>query len=408
MFLKPMTSVDFKIAEISPAPRIENVRYAIRDLAVLADEVAKSGREVLMLNIGNPPKFDFQPPAHLIQAVTQAMRDGHNGYAASSGTPDSIEAIRAEAERRGFRNIVDIFVTSGVSEAVEICFSALLDNGQNILCPVPEYPLYTAVVAKLGLQPNGYRLDESNNWEPDLDDIRRKINPQTRGLVLINPNNPTGAVYSRRTLEALAEIAREHNLLIFSDEIYDKLILEGEHIPIASLAPDLPIVTFNGMSKNYLAPGWRIGWGIVSGPEHALRSYVEGVNRLLRSRLSASHPMCHAIKPALEGPHDHVVEACAKLRRRRDLTVEWANKTPRLSCVPPRGAFYAYPKLDIPETDEEFVKALLREKGVLVVHGSGFGQDPCTRHMRLVFLPEEETLTRAYAAITEFIQERYR
>jgi alanine-synthesizing transaminase len=402
-----MTPVETKVAEVTPSSRLDNVRYAIRDLAVLAEQVAKEGRKVLMLNIGDPLKFDFCTPPHMVEAVAKAMREGHNGYAPSSGTPDALEAIRAEAERKGIRNIVDIFVTSGVSEGVEICMSALLDTGQNILCPRPEYPLYTAIVGKLGLEPNSYRLKEEDGWEPDLDDMRRKINRGTRGIVVLNPNNPTGAIYSRKTLEAIAEIAREHNLVILSDEIYDKLVFEGQHTPIAALAPDLPVVTFNGLSKNYLCPGWRIGWGIVSGPEQAVRPYVEGVNRLLRSRLSASHPMSHAIKPALEGPHDHLVEARAKLRRRRDLTVQWAQSTPHVSCVPPRGAFYAYPKLDIPETDDEFVKKLLREKAVLVVHGSGFGQDPGTRHIRVVFLPDEQKLAEAYTKIAEFMREHY-
>jgi alanine-synthesizing transaminase len=185
------------------------------------------------------------------------------------------------------------------------------------------------------------------------------------------------------------------------------LVIEGEHIPTASLAPDIPVVTFNGMSKNYFAPGWRLGWGIVSGPEHLVRNYLEAINRLLRSRLCATHPMMYAIKAALEGPHDHIEEAVAKLRRRRDLTVEWANSTPHVSMVPPRGAFYAYPKIDIPVSDEEFVKKLLRETGVLVVHGSGFGQDPGTKHFRIVFLPDEQTLTDAYSAITAFIKQNY-
>ena len=318
-----------------------------------------------------------------------------------------MEAIRAEAEGKGIRNIVDVFVTSGVSEGVEICFAALLEEGDNILCPSPEYPLYAAIVAKMGLEPNSYRLDEQNDWQPDLDDLRRRIDRRTRGIVLINPNNPTGAIYSKTTLEAIAEIAREHNLVIFSDEIYDKLILEGEHTAIASLAPDVPIVTFNGMSKNYFAPGWRVGWGIVSGPESVVRPYVEGVNRLLRSRLCASHPMMYAIQPALEGPHDHLVEGVAKLRRRRDLLMQWAQNTPLVSCVAPKGAFYAYPKLDIPGPDEQFVKQLLQEKGVLVVHGSGFGQDPGTRHFRCVLLPDENTLTLAFNAIHEFLKENY-
>jgi alanine-synthesizing transaminase len=402
-----MTTAHVNAPEILPSSRVENVRYAIRDLAVLADEVARQGMKVLPLNIGDPLKFDFRTPPHLIAAVEKAMHDGRNGYAPSSGTPEALNAIRNEAERKGIRNIRDAFITSGVSEAVDICFSALLDTGDNVLCPSPEYPLYTAVVAKMGLTPNSYRLSEENGWEPDLSDVRRKINFRTRAIVIINPNNPTGAIYSRRTLETIVQIAREHNLVVFADEIYEKLVLEGEHVSLAQLAPDVPVVTFGGLSKNYLAPGWRVGWGVVSGPERILKSYVEGINKLLRSRLCASHPMMFAIEPALEGPQDHLVEVLAKLRRRRDITMQWASKTPRVSCVRPCGAFYAFPKIDIPDPDEDFVKKLLREKGVLVVHGSGFGQDVDTRHFRVVFLPDEQTLNGAYAAIADFLKEQY-
>ncbi len=402
-----MNTTTAQTREILAATRLENVRYAIRDLAVLADEVAKTGKKILMLNIGDPLMFDFATPPHLIEAVHKAMRDGKNGYAPSSGTADALAAIRGEAERKGIRNVLNVFITSGVSEAVDICFNALMNSDENVLCPSPEYPLYTAIVAKIGLTPNPYDLNEAKGWEPDLDDIRRKITPKTRGLVFINPNNPTGAIYSRGTLEAIADIAREHNLVVFADEIYEKMVLEGEHQTFAALAPDVPIVTFGGLSKNYLAPGWRIGWGIASGPEQVMRPYIEGVNRLLRSRLCASQPMMYAIKPALEGPQMHIPETNAKLRRRRDITMEWVNSTPRASCVKPCGAFYAFPKIDIPEGDEDFVKKLLIEEQVLVVHGSGFGQAPGTRHFRIVFLPDEPTLREAYGKITAFMRRHY-
>ena len=210
-------------------------------------------------------------------------------------------------------------------------------------------------------------------------------------------------------LEQIAELARQHNLLIFADEIYDKLILDDdEHIAMASVAPDLPVVTFGGLSKNYLAPGWRLGWGIVSGEAAAVKPYIEGVHRLLRARLSANHPEQYAVKPALEGPQDHLIGVNARLRARRDLTMKTCNSIARMSCVAPRGAFYAFPRIDIPEPDEVFVKELLLQKYVLVVHGSGFGQKPGTKHFRIVFLPNEATLTRAYSAIAEFMQERYK
>ena len=398
-----------QVREVAAAQRLENVRYAIRDLACVADEVAKKGHKILPLNIGDPINFDFQTPPHLIEAVYKAMKDGKNGYAPSPGIKEALDAIRREAKRKEITSVQDVFVTSGVSETVDICLTALLNPGDNLLTPSPDYPLYSAVLAKLGIELNTYALNEDDGWQPDLIDVHKKIGPRTRGIVLINPNNPTGAVCSRRMLEAIAELARRNNLVIFADEIYDKLILDDDaHISLAAVAPDVPIVTFGGLSKNYLAPGWRIGWGIVSGEAAAVKPYVEGLGRLLRSRLCANHPEQYAIKAALEGPQNHLKEVTDKLRSRRDLTVKWCSSTPRVSCVPPKGAFYAYPRLDIPENDDVFVKELLLQKHVLVVHGSGFGQKPGTKHFRIVFLPDEQTLSTAYAAIADFMKTRYK
>jgi alanine-synthesizing transaminase len=398
-----------QVREVAAAQRLENVRYAIRDLACVADEVAKKGHKILPLNIGDPLNFDFQTPAHLIEAVYKAMKDGKNGYAPSPGIKEALDAIRAEAERKGITSVQDVFVTSGVSETVDICLSALLNPGDNLLTPSPDYPLYSAVLAKLGIELNTYSLNEDDGWQPDLIDVHKKIGPRTRGIVLINPNNPTGAVCSRRMLEAIAELARRNNLVIFADEIYDKLILDDDpHISLASVAPDVPIVTFGGLSKNYLAPGWRIGWGMVSGDAAAVKPYVEGIGRLLRSRLCANHPEQYAIKAALEGPQNHLKEVAGKLRARRDLTVKWCGSTPRVSCVSPKGAFYAFPRLDIPEGDDVFVKELLVQKYVLVVNGSGFGQKKGTKHFRIVFLPDEQTLMIAYAGIASFMKARYK
>lgn len=404
--MKPIT----EFHQILAALRLENVRYAIRDLAVLADEVAKSGKKILPLNIGDPLKFDFATPPHMIAAVEKAMRDGHNGYAPSLGVDEAIKAIAGEAERRGIRNVQSIFVTGGVSEGVEICLTSLCNAGENVLTPAPEYPLYSAVLAKIDSPINPYYLDEDNQWEPDIEEMASKVSSKTRGIVVINPNNPTGAVYSRRKLEQICDLARRHNLVILADEIYDKLILDDdvEHVSLASLAPDVPVITFSGLSKPYLAPGWRVGWGIASGPAKALKPYLEGVHKLLRARLCSNAPMQYAVKPALEGPQDHLPEMNGKLRRRRDLTVQWANSTPRVSCVAPKGTFYAFPRLDIPGDDLDFVKGVLMEKQALVVHGSGFGQKPGTRHFRIVFLPDEQTLTKAYAGMAEYLRQHYK
>ena len=390
--------------EVVAALRLEQVRYAIRDIAVVAEQLAREGKKILPLNIGDPLKFDFHTPPHVVEAVVKAMHDGHNGYAPSLGIDEAIEAARAEAERKGISNIQSVVITQGVSEAVDLCLTALVNPGENVLTPSPEYPLYSAILAKLDAELNAYSLDEANDWQPDLQDLGQRITPQTRGIVVINPNNPTGAVYSRRTLEAIIDLARQHNLVVFADEIYDKLVLDGDpHISLASLAPDVPVVTFNGLSKAYLVPGWRLGWAVVSGPAGIVRSYVEGIHKLLRARLSANCPEQYAVRPALEGSQDHLAGVIAKLRSRRDLTVGFCNSTPRLSCVAPRGAFYAFPRLHIEESDEVFVRQLLMEKQVLVVHGSGFGEAPETRHFRIVFLPDETTLNRAYQGLAAFL-----
>jgi len=395
---------------VTPARRLERVRYAIRDLAVLADELARQGRNILPLNIGDPLNFDFVTPPHMIEAVVKAMYEGKNGYAPSLGIPPALESIRREAERKGIRNVQSVFVSQGVSEAVDICLTALLNAGESVLTPSPDYPLYTAVLAKLEAPLHAYDLDEQAGWEPDLDQLKRSIDSRTRGIVLVNPNNPTGAVYSRPTLEAIAELARQHNLVIFADEIYDRLMLDPgmEHFAMAAIAPDVPVVTFGGLSKGYLVPGWRLGWGMVSGEAAALKPYIEGINKLLRARLSANYPMQYAIPAALDGPQDHLPGVIAKMRARRDLTVQWANSTPRVSCVPPRAAFYAFPKIDIPDDDLTFVKGVLSEKSVLVVHGAGFGQKPGTRHFRIVYLADEPTLTAAYAGIADYLRQHYR
>lgn len=394
--------------EILAAARLEHVRYAIRDLAVLAEDLTRQGKQVLPLNIGDPVIFDFQTPAHLIEAAAKAMRDGHNGYAPSVGVKPALEAIRADAEAKGIRNIQTVFVTEGVSEAVDIVLTALLEPQESVLTPLPDYPLYDAVLAKLNARPNSYNLDENNGWQPDVDHLESQVTKSTRGLVVINPNNPTGAVYSRATLEKIVDVARRHNLVIFSDEIYARLMLDGEpHISTASLAPDVPVVTFGGMSKEYLAPGWRVAWGVVSGDPAVVAPYVQGIHKLLRARLSANHPLQYAIPAALHGPQDHLQETVNKLRRRRDLVMDWSQKTRRVICVSPRGAFYAFPRLDIPDSDDEFVRGLLAEEHVLVVNGGGFGQAPGTRHVRIVFLPPEHILEPALAKITAYLEKHW-
>ncbi len=391
--------------KIVPAKRTEEIKYAVRDIVVLANEVAKSGKEMLYLNIGDPNLFDFAPPREMIEATYKAMLDNKNGYAPSSGIPAAREAIEAEAERKGIKNILDIFVTTGASEAIELALTALVNEGDNVLTPTPGYPLYTAVESKLQSVENPYYLDEANGWQPDVEDIKSKINERTKAIIVINPNNPTGSNAKKETLLEIIKIAKENNIVIFADEIYDKLLFDGnEHISLASLDSEAPIITFGGLSKNYVVPGFRIGWGVVSGDDNIMSEYIEAINKMLRARLSANHPEQYAIPAALNGDNAHLIPMMEKLTRRRDLTVEMLNAIDGITCVKPEGAFYAFPSLDIKNEDSHFVAELIKETGVVVVPGSGFGQVPGTKHFRVVFLPQEEKLIKAYESIGKFME----
>ena len=391
--------------KILPAYRTANITYAVRDIVVLANEVAKSGKEMLYLNIGDPNIYDFEPPRHLVEATYKAMLENKNGYAPSSGIQEAREAIEREAERKGITNVHDIFITTGASEAIEICLTALVNEGENVLLPTPGYPLYTAIESKLELIGNPYFLNEDNGWLPDIDDIKSKINDKTKAIILINPNNPTGSLYTEENLRQIIELALENDLVIFADEIYDKLLFDGKkHVSIGSLNKDVSCITFGGLSKNYMVPGFRIGWGIVSGRKEALSDYIEAINKILRARLSANHPEQFGIKPSLEETQEHLVIATEKLIKRRDMTVEMLNAIDGISCVKPEGAFYAFPRLHMQQSDAHFVAELIKETGVVVVPGSGFGQVPGTQHFRVVFLPNEQILEKAYKAIGDFYQ----
>jgi len=395
--------------KIKPAVRTEKITYAVRDIVVLANEVAKTGKEMLYLNIGDPNLYDFEPPRHLVEATYNAMLKNKNGYSPSSGIKEAVDAIEREAERKGIKNIHDIFVTTGASEAIELAVTALVNEGENILTPTPGYPLYTAISSKLQAFENPYYLNEENNWQPDIEDIKSKINDKTKGIIIINPNNPTGSNSSAETLKQLVDLAVERNLVIFADEIYDKLLFDGKkHTSIASINPDAPVITFGGLSKNYMVPGFRIGWGVASGQIEMLKDYIEAINKMLRARLSANHPEQYGIKPSLEGDQTHLTIAMEKLHRRRDMTYEMLNSVEGISCVKPEGAFYAFPKIELEkQNDNHFVAKLIKETGVVVVPGTGFGQKPGTNHMRVVFLPQDDVLEKAYKNIVEFYQ-KYR
>lgn len=392
---------------IIPSRRTENIAYAIRDIVCVAQRRADEGKDLIYLNIGDPIQFGFKTPRHMIEATYKAMLENHTGYSASDGVPDAVEAIKAEARKKGIRPY-DVIITTGASEAIDFALSALVNKGENVLVPSPGYPLYNALLSRLIGEPRPYILDEENGWQPNIDHMASQIDDKTRAIVLINPNNPTGAVYSEDTLRQVVELARQHNLVIFSDEIYDKLILNGApHISPASIDPEVPVLTFNGLSKCYLAPGFRVGWMIISGIPELIEPYTEAMRKLARARLCASHPKQFAIPTALNGNQSHLPEVIETLRRRRDLTVERLNAIPRISCQKPDGAFYAFPRLDIDESDKDFVIKLIQETGVVAVHGKGFGDLPESPHMRVVFLPDDEMLNKAYDRIEEFIRKHY-
>lgn len=394
------------LTKIKPADRTVGVEYAIRDIVETSKQAKSLGLDLIYLNIGDPVKYGFKTPRPLIEAVYKAMLDNHNSYSDSLGIPEALEAIEKYARKKGIKP-VDIFITQGASEAIEFVIASLLNPEDNVLLPCPCYPLYQAIVSKLGIEARFYDLAEDKDWEPDLESIVRQIDRKTKAIVIINPNNPTGAIYSRETLENIVKIAREHQLVILSDEIYDQFVLdEGiEHISIASLAEDIPVITFNGLSKCYFSPGWRIGWGIVSGPEEILEDFIEAIHKLARARLCAPHPFQYAIPVALNNENGYMKEVIPALRRRRDLIVEGLNQIPHLSCRKPSGAFYAFPKIEIPGiNDLDFVKRLIMEEGVVVVHGSGFGQKGGTGHFRIIFLPEERILEEALFRIERFVK----
>ncbi|HRP01037.1 MAG TPA: aminotransferase class I/II-fold pyridoxal phosphate-dependent enzyme [Candidatus Kapabacteria bacterium] len=391
-----------ELKKIIPAHKTENVRYAIRDIISLANQVAATGKKMYYLNIGDPNIYDHITPSTVVDATIKAMKENKNGYAPSNGIPSALEAIRVDANNKGIHNILDTFVTNGASEAIELCLSALLNPGENFLMPTPGYPLYTAVESKLELEPNPYYLAEENGWQPDVDDIKSKINSKTRAIVLINPNNPTGSVTKIEILNQIIELALEYNLVIIADEIYDKLIFDGkEMVSIASLNQDVSCITFSGLSKNYVAPGFRIGWGVVSGRIEVLADYIEAINKLLRARVSANHPEQYAIAPALQGDQSHLGVLVNKLQTRRDIMLEILSGIEGISLVKPEGAFYAFPTIKVKD-DSHFVSQLIQETGVVVVPGSGFGQKPNTNHFRIVTLPQEEILRDAFKLIGEF------
>lgn len=383
---------------IRPAARTHSFSYAIRNIVVEARKVEASGRPVRYLNIGDPIPFGFQTPPHLIDAVAKAMRDGHNGYTASAGIDLARDAVTAEYVRRGVPMSSDrVILTSGTSEGIELALGALADDGDEVLVPTPTYPLYTAVLGKLGARAVYYRTDPSNGWLPDLDDIARRIGPATRALVVIDPNNPTGAVYPEATRRALIDLANRTGVPILADEVYSDLGFDGPTPLLGSLDPDAPILSFSSLSKAYLAPGWRAGW-LTVGRSPRLNDVLAAIRKLADGRLCSPGPMQYAIHAALTGDRSHQRAFVEALRVRADLSVARLSAMPGVTVVAPRAAFYVMPQIHLPKgrTDEDFVLALLRETGILCVYGSGFGTAPEDGFLRIVCLASPAELAGIY------------
>ena len=389
---------------IPVAARVGGFSYAIRNIVAEAKRVEAAGRKVRYLNIGDPIPFGFKTPPHLVEAVIKALRDGHNHYTPSPGIPEAREAVSRECARRGQPIDADrVVITTGTSEGIELALNALVNPGEEVLVPVPTYPLYTAVLAKIGARAMGYRTDPGNGWLPDLDHLRTLISSQTRALVVIDPNNPTGAVYPRDIRRALLSLADEHGFPLLADEVYADLAYDGPVAALGALDPEAPTITFSSLSKAYLAPGWRLGWLAVGGSPR-LDSVLAAIKKLADGRLCSPGPMQYAVAPALDGDRSHQQIFRAELRARATVTTEWLARMDGVSCVPPAGAFYAMPQVMLPEgrTDEDYVLGLLREAGILCVYGSGFGLPAKSGFLRIVFLAPPDELAEIYRDMAAF------
>jgi len=389
---------------IRVAARVGGFTYAIRNIVGEAKKIEAAGRTVRYLNIGDPVPFGFRTPEPLIEAVARALRDNQNGYAPSAGIEPARRAVADEWTRRGMPVSPDrVVITSGTSEGIELALGALADAGDEVLVPTPTYPLYTAVLAKIGARAAYYRTDPTRGWEPDVEDVRRRLSPATRAIVVIDPNNPTGAVYSETTRRALIDLADRSGVPILADEVYADLGYDGPTPLLARLAPDAPILSFSSLSKGFVAPGWRAGWLCV-GRSDRLNDVLAAIKKLADGRLCSAGPMQHAIAPALTGDRAYQRTFVGELRRRADLTMARLGAIPGMHCVAPRAAFYVMPQVALPPgtTDEDFVIGLLRATGILCVYGSGFGMPADQGFFRIVFLASPDELTAIYDDLATF------
>ena len=399
-----------KLREFKKSTKLDNVLYDVRGPVV--DEAARmeeAGMQILKLNIGNPAPFGFRTPDEVIYDMRQQLTECE-GYSTANGLFSARKAIMQYAQLKGIPNvsIEDIYTGNGVSELINLCMSALLNDGDEILIPSPDYPLWTACATLAGGKAVHYICDEQSDWYPDLEDMKKKITDRTKAIVIINPNNPTGALYPKEILQQIVDIAREHQLILFSDEIYDRLVMDGEeHVSIASLAPDLFCVTYSGLSKSHMIAGFRIGWMVLSGNKKIARDYMEGLKMLSNMRLCSNVPAQSIVQTALGGYQSvksYLVPG-GRIYDQREFIYKALTDIPGISAVKPKAAFYLFPKIDVKKfnitDDEKFVLDLLRDKRILLIHGGGFNwKQP--DHFRVVYLPRVEVLKEAAAGIADF------
>lgn len=391
--------------------KLDNVLYDVRGPVVdEAGRMEEEGKEILKLNIGNPYPFGFSAPQEVILDMLSNIRTSQ-GYSDSRGIFSARKAIMQYCQLRGIPNVTmnDIYTGNGVSELINLCMQALLNNGDEILIPAPDYPLWTATATLSGGKVVHYICDEQSEWYPDMDDIRSKITDKTKAIVIINPNNPTGAVYPKEVLEQIVQIAREHELIIFSDEIYDRLVMDQyQHTSIASLAPDLFCVTFSGLSKSHMIAGFRIGWMVLSGPKNRAKGYIEGLNMLSSMRLCSNVPAQSIVQTALGGYQsvNEYIQPGGRIYEQREYIYKALTDIPGITAVKPKAAFYIFPKIDVEkfniENDEQFALDFLHEKQVLLVPGKGFNWHQ-PDHFRVVYLPNVLQLEKAARKLGDFL-----
>lgn len=396
--------------KVSGTDRALGIEYAIRDVVLPARKLEEEGKEITKLNIGDPLKYDFNTPKHMKEGFKEAIEQGKNYYGSSEGVKELRKALTQREKEKNNADITykDLLITSGISEGLNMIFGSLLDEGDELLVPGPKYPPYIALSEFYGAKPVSYETIEEENWKPNIEDLRKKINDNTKAIVLINPNNPTGALYPKETVQKIIDIASEHDLPIISDEIYDRMTYEGEHVGTAAIADETPLIVLNGFSKVYLATGWRLGYMYFQDPANKLEEVKDGIMKMGRVRLCPNTPAQYGALEGVRKNKDYLEGVMNTLEKRRDYFHKRINEIKGLSAQKPQGAFYIFPKIETNKwnKDKDFVLDLLNEAHVLFVHGSGFDPEYGKNHFRSVFLADKETQKDALNRIENFMNKK--